>query len=66
MQDQSQRGTRRDLDWFRPFQRVKVIRPLLLYYAVKRLVAPDMLQAATYIIEDPSYRYGKFPILLQS
>jgi hypothetical protein len=43
MQDQSQRGTRRDLDWFRPFQRVKVIRPLLLYYAVKRLVAPDML-----------------------
>jgi hypothetical protein len=66
MQDQSQGRTRQDLDWFRPSRRVITLRPILLYYAVERLVAPDELRAATYIIKELPYRYSKFPIPLQS
>jgi hypothetical protein len=32
-----------------PSRRVKVIRQVLLYYAVKKLVVSDELRAATYI-----------------
>jgi hypothetical protein len=31
----------------------------------KKLVAPYILRAATFIIEESSYTYDKFPILLQ-
>jgi hypothetical protein len=48
-QDQSQGETRRDLDWFMPSYRVIALHPLLPYYAVKKLVAPDELRAGTYI-----------------
>jgi hypothetical protein len=44
--------TRWDLDWFRLSQRVIALRPVLMYYAVKKfikLVAPDELQSVTYI-----------------
>jgi hypothetical protein len=37
------------LDWFRLPRGVIVIRPVSLYYAVRELVAPDELRAATYI-----------------
>jgi hypothetical protein len=66
MQDQSQGGTWRDLDWFMPSQIVIALSPVLLYYVVERFVAPDVLRAAIYIIGEPPYRYSKFPILLQS
>jgi hypothetical protein len=49
MQDQSQGGTLIDLDWFRPSRRVIALRPVLLYYAMEKLVAPDELWATTYI-----------------
>jgi hypothetical protein len=45
------RKTRRDLDWFRLSRRVIGIRPVLLYYAVEKLVAPDELYTATYIVK---------------
>jgi hypothetical protein len=38
------------LDWFRPSQRVMPLRPVLLYYAVEKLVTSDELRAATYIV----------------
>jgi hypothetical protein len=60
MQDQSQRATQRFLDWFKPSQRVIALRPILLYYAVEKLVALDELWVATYIIGEPPYRYNKF------
>jgi hypothetical protein len=41
--------TQRGLDWFKPSWRVIALHPALLYYAMKRLVAPDELWAATYI-----------------
>jgi hypothetical protein len=50
MQDQSQGGTRRGLDWFKSSRRVIAIHLVLLYYAVKKLVAPDDLQAVIYIV----------------
>jgi hypothetical protein len=40
---------RRGLDWSRPSRRVIAIHPVSLYYAVRELVTPDELQAATYI-----------------
>jgi hypothetical protein len=49
MQDQSRGRTRWDLYWFRPSWRVIALHPVLLYYAVEKLVAPDELRAATYI-----------------
>jgi hypothetical protein len=39
----------RDLVWFRSSRRVITLRIVLLYYAVEEFVAPDELQAATYI-----------------
>jgi hypothetical protein len=51
MQDRSQEGTRQNLDWFRPSRGVIDIRPILLYYAVEKLVTPDELRAATYIVQ---------------
>jgi hypothetical protein len=50
MQDQFQGGTWQDLDWFRPSQEVITLRLVLLYYAVEKLVAPDVLQAAIYVV----------------
>jgi hypothetical protein len=50
MQDQSRGGIRRDLDWFSPSQRVIVLRLVLLYYVVEKLVASDELRATTYIV----------------
>jgi hypothetical protein len=41
--------TMRFLDWFRPSQRVIDLRPVSLYYAVEKLVAPDELWVASYI-----------------
>jgi hypothetical protein len=41
--------TQRGLDWFKLSWRVIALHPALLYYVVKRLVAPDELWAATYI-----------------
>jgi hypothetical protein len=52
---------RQGLDWFKPSRRVKVICPILLYYAVEKMVVPDELQAVTYI----DLRTDKLPILLQ-
>jgi hypothetical protein len=49
MQDQSQVGTRRGLDWFMPSRRVIALRPVLLYYAVEKSVVPDELRTATCI-----------------
>jgi hypothetical protein len=49
MQDQSQGGRWQDLDWFRPSRGVIALRPILLYYAAKKLVILDELRAATYI-----------------
>jgi hypothetical protein len=66
MQDQFQKGTQRDLDEFRPSRRVIIVHPVWLYYAMEKLVAPDVLQVASYIIREPPYKYGKFLILLQS
>jgi hypothetical protein len=48
MQDQSQGGTQRGLDWFMPSREVIALRPVLLYYVVEKLVASDELWAATY------------------
>jgi hypothetical protein len=45
------RKTRRGLDWFRSSRRVIALRPVSLYYAVKKLVVPDELWAATYIVK---------------
>jgi hypothetical protein len=50
MQNQSQERTRRNLDWFKPSQSVIALRPVLLYYAMENLVAPDELRAATFIV----------------
>jgi hypothetical protein len=50
IQDQSQGGTRQGLDWFRPSWRVIALRPVLLYYTMKKLVAPNELWATTYIV----------------
>jgi hypothetical protein len=41
--------TGRGLEWFSPSQRVIGLHQILLYYAVKKLVASDKLQVATYI-----------------
>jgi hypothetical protein len=41
--------TLQGLDWFRPSQRVIAMHPVLLYYVVKGLVAPDKLWTAIYI-----------------
>jgi hypothetical protein len=50
MQNQSQERTRRNLDWFKPSQSVIALHPVLLYYAMENLVAPDELRAATFIV----------------
>jgi hypothetical protein len=50
MQDQSRGGIRRDLDWFKHSRKVITLRQVLLYYVVEKLVAPDELQTATYIV----------------
>jgi hypothetical protein len=41
--------TWRGLDWFSLSRRVITLRSVLMYYTVKKLVAPDELRAATYI-----------------
>jgi hypothetical protein len=48
-QDQSQGGTRQDLDWFNLSRGVIALHPVLLYYAVEKLVDPDELWVTTYI-----------------
>jgi hypothetical protein len=45
------RKTRQGLDWFKPSQRVIALRPVSLYYAIEKLVAPDVLWDATYIVK---------------
>jgi hypothetical protein len=44
MQDQSQGRRRRDLDYFMPSRSVIALRPVLLYYAVEKLVVVDELR----------------------
>jgi hypothetical protein len=41
--------TRKDSYWFRPSRSIIAIHPVLLYYAVEKLIALDELWAATYI-----------------
>jgi hypothetical protein len=56
MQDQSQGRTRRVFRLVRALRRVKILRPVLLYYDEKVgwlggwFRAPDELRAATYIV----------------
>jgi hypothetical protein len=49
-QDQSQGRIRQDLDCFRPSGGVITLRLVLLHYAVKKLVVPNELRAATYVV----------------
>jgi hypothetical protein len=44
--------TRWGLDWFRPSRRVIVLYPVLLYYAMKRLVVPNELDCYLYRLEN--------------
>jgi hypothetical protein len=48
-QDQSQEKHNDVLDWFMPSQRVIVLRPVSLYYALEKLITPDELRVTTYI-----------------
>jgi hypothetical protein len=63
MQDQSQGGAQRDLDWFKPSRGVTAIRPVSLHYTVDCFVrwftrclvawflcALNILWAATFIV----------------
>jgi hypothetical protein len=45
------RKTLQGLDWSRPSQRVIVLYPVSLYYAVKKMVALNELRAAIYIVK---------------
>jgi hypothetical protein len=49
MQDQSHGWTRWVLNWFRPSRGIIVIRPVLLYYAMK-FDTPDRLQVTAFIV----------------